>query len=326
MSTKVSIVIVTYNSAAHIGALLDSLPAATGDLDTQVIVVDNGSTDATLERVMQRAGVTVVAAGGNVGYAAAINIARAMVADDRALMVLNPDQVLAPDAVTHLIAALSAKSSAPQGVGVVSPVLTDPTGRVAPHLRREPTILNEFGEALFGDRWPGRPGWFSQLRRDPADYTSAHEVDWAGGAVVLVSPNCAAAVGDWREDFFLYAEETDFMARARDAGFSVRFEPLSVVEHVGAGSGGSPALVALMAVNQVRYYRSRHRLIPTTLFASAQVLNHALRSSRPEHRPAVAALLVARRRRQLPRGDRPSPRVLDSPVVPAGESAQVVST
>lgn len=312
MSDLLSIVIVTYNSAAHIGALLNSLPAASTGVDTRVIVVDNGSTDATLDEVLRRPQVTVVSAGGNVGYSAAINVARRMIPQGHAVLVLNPDQVLAPDAVTNLMAALSERSSAPLGVGVVSPVLTSAGGGLSPHLRREPTVLNEFGEALFGDRWSSRPAWLSQLRRDPSDYSAAREIDWAAGATVLVGAECNEAVGDWREDFFLYAEETDFMARVRDAGFSVRFEPSSHVEHAGAGSGSSSALIALMAVNKVRYYQSRHGALRTTGFAAALVLNHSLRAFRPESRAALAALLSSRQRRRLPRGERPDPRVLQS--------------
>ena len=72
-----AVIIVSYNSARHIGRLLDSLPAATSGLRTRCLVVDNGSQDETMSVVRSRDGVVAIETGRNLGYAGAINVGRA---------------------------------------------------------------------------------------------------------------------------------------------------------------------------------------------------------------------------------------------------------
>ena len=282
-----AVVVVTYNSARHIGRLLDSVPAAAEGLRIHCIVVDNDSSDETMFILRSRSDITIIEAGQNLGYSGAINLGRKLVGHDCPLMILNPDLALEAGAITRLYQALDDPV-----VGVVLPMLLDNDGNLFPSLRREPSPARALGDALFGSRLPGRPGWLSDIVMGSRPYQKLHDVEWGSGAAMLISAACNDAVGDWDDmRFFLYSEETDFAARARLAGYRVRYVPAAIMRHEGGGSGQSPALAALMAVNRVRYYEKYHRRPSTSFFRAAVALHYLLRYADPEDRAALKAVL-----------------------------------
>jgi GT2 family glycosyltransferase len=278
-----AVVIVTYNSGRDIVGLLDSLPAAAAGLTLRVIVVDNGSVDDTVDLVRDRLDVVCVETSANLGYAGGINVGRQHAGDWTALAVLNPDLVLEPGALRKLFAALDEPD-----VGMTVPMLLEQDGRYYPSLRREPTLATAIGDGIFGGHFAGRPGWLSEIVRDADEYRHRHAIDWAGGAAMLISAACDQAVGPWDERFFLYLEEVDYATRARAAGLRIDFVPEACVRHRGGGSGQSPALTALMAVNRVRYIEKhgRHPLA----YRAAVILHELLRSADPNHRAALRAV------------------------------------
>lgn len=303
-----TIVVITYNSAQEIDALLNSLPAAACDLDTQIIVVDNASTDDTLDRVQRHTSVTLISAGGNTGYSAAINIARSHARPSTPFAVLNPDMVVAPGALTRLVDELRQHPT----VGVAIPRLLHSDESLVRHLRREPTTLAAFGDAIFGSRWPSRPRALSEQLLKDSDYDADHDVDWAGAALWVISPECAAAVGEWDTSYFLFSEETDYAFRARQEGFRIRFVASATATHDGSGSGLPPELLALQSVNRVRYVNKvRHH--SASAYRAAVTLRHLLRSARHAHRLAVRFLLHPQTWSQLPQGDPPAAQLICSP-------------
>jgi GT2 family glycosyltransferase len=281
-----AVVVVTYNSGRHVSALLDSLRDAADGLTLRTIVVDNGSADDTLDQVRRHTGVVLVETGANLGYAGAINVGRARARPCRSILVLNPDLRLEPGAIRMLLDAAGSS-----GGGVTVPCLVDVDGNRHRSLRRDPTLLRALGEALCGDRLPGRPPWASELVREPDAYRYRHRVDWATGAAVLVTDDCDRAVGAWDESFFLYSEEVDHAIRARRAGYAVEYVPGAVAVHDGAGSGSSDDLVALMAVNRVRHHRKHHGPGASGAYRAAMVVHALLRLGAPGQRAALAALV-----------------------------------
>jgi N-acetylglucosaminyl-diphospho-decaprenol L-rhamnosyltransferase len=291
-----AIIVVSYNSAQHVGRLLDSLPAAADGLRTRCVVVDNDSSDETAALVRARADVALVEAGENLGYAGAINLGRAEAGPCSSVLILNPDLVLEPVAIRRLHEALGEPE-----VGIAVPVLLNDDGSLYLTLRREPSPLRALGDALFGARLPRRPSWLSETIRDPRFYDRECNVDWAGGAVMLISSECDQAVGKWDDTrFFLYSEETDFAARARQRGYHVRYIPTARARHEDGGSGRSPMLGALVAVNRVRYYEKYHGRPATSLFRAAVVLHYFLRSCDSDERAALEALCRRSRWSELP--------------------------
>jgi GT2 family glycosyltransferase len=275
-----AVVIVTYNSADDIVGLLESLTAAAAGLTLRSVVVDNGSTDATVSLVRACPGVSCVETGANLGYAGGINVGRQHAGKYNALLVLNPDAALEAGALREMFAALDDPS-----VGIVAPMLLDADGRLYPSLRREPTLARAIGDGLLGSRIGRRPAWLSEIVRDESPYSYRHAVDWATGAALLVSAACDRALGRWDERFFLYSEETDYAARARDAGFRVEYRPTAQVRHRGAGSGRSRELIALNAVSRIRYMEKRRRW--PRAYRVAVILHELLRSSDSGHRTAL---------------------------------------
>lgn len=286
-TAAVTAVVVTYNSAAVLPGLLDSLPAAfDGVPEWRVVVVDNASSDETVH-VLAGAGARTIHAGRNAGYSAAINLAAAEIPPHDHLLVLNPDVRLGPGSVARLLAALG------PGVGIVVPRLRTPEGACHLSLRREPTLRRALGEAILGGARAGRHPEWGEVVADPRRYASAGSADWATGAVFLISAQCRQAVGPWDESFFLYSEETDYAVRARDLGFALRYEPAARAVHIGGEGHRSPYLWALLCRNRVRFYRRRHGRVPTLAYRAAVALGEALRVPRgPTHRAALRALLA----------------------------------
>lgn len=290
-----ALVIVTYNSADYLAELLGSIPQAANGLTLRTIVVDNGSVDSTAIVASAWPGVTFISSGGNLGYSGAINVARAHAGPARALIILNPDLVLSPNAIGLLLDALSDPR-----VGIAAPTNLEPDGRVFRHLHQEAGILRAFGDSCFGAHWRRRPRFLSETLLRDEDYRP-RDVAWAGGAALAISARCNEAVGDWdAERYFLYAEETDYARRARDLGFLVRYVPKASVTHHGAGSGQSPRLRALMSVNRIRYFEAQHAPRAAFAYRWAVTLQHVLRVSDPDHREALRYVRSRRRWSELP--------------------------
>jgi GT2 family glycosyltransferase len=279
-----AVVIVTYNSASDIIRVLDSLPAAAAGLTLRIIVVDNGSSDATVDLACHYANVTCVTTGANLGYAGGINVGREQAGEYSALLVLNPDVTLDRGAIREMVSALDDAE-----VGIVAPRLLDRQGQWFPSLRRFPTLARAVGDGLLGRRLGRRPGRLSETVWSRESYEQQHPVDWATGAALLVSAACDRAIGPWDERFFLYSEETDYAARARNAGFRIEYVPTARVFHEGGGSGQSAALVALMAISRVRYVE-KHGRWPLA-YRVALIVAEFLRSGDPGHRTALKMLL-----------------------------------
>ena len=281
-----NIVIVTYNSIHVVGDLLDSLPAALGGLTADVIVVDNGSTDGTAEFVAARGGCRVVHSS-NIGYAGGINrgVREAMPAE--AILILNPDVRLREMSVPPLLEALQEPN-----VGIVAPQIRSPQGVLELSQRREPTLLRALGLTRT------RLASFSEHVATPADYTYPRVVNWALGAVLLMSRKCYDALGGWDESYFLYSEETDLSLRARDIGLLTRYEPRSVAVHIGGQSGRNHKTHSMQIVNRVRLYRRRHSRLASWCYyclTIASELSWVLRGHRQSW-SAIAALLSPSRR------------------------------
>ncbi len=277
----VAAVVVTYNSGRHVAALLDSIPAAMGSLSYSVVVVDNGSSDDTLEVLGAREDVTVVRSS-NDGYAAGMNRAVHASPDSSSILILNPDATLDPGTVPVLVRVLSKP-----GVGIVAPRVREADGSLSPTLRRGPTMARVGGLSFTG--WPV----FTERIEEVDAYETEHEVEWAVGAILLIDSACYHQLGGMDESYFLYSEETDFSLRAKDAGWSTVYTPAAGAMHVGGGSGESATTHTMKILNRVRLYRRRRGTVLASVYFALTVATEVRRAVLGHDRswPTLRALL-----------------------------------
>jgi N-acetylglucosaminyl-diphospho-decaprenol L-rhamnosyltransferase len=290
---RVAVVIVTYNSADVLAGCLSSLLPCEGVDLTAVVVVDNNSRDDSVAIAWAAAAdlpVRTVQTGRNAGYAAAVNAGVAALGEDKydALWVMNPDVRLRPDTLAILADALKEP-----GRGMTVPLMLNADGSLQPSLRRMPTVTGALVEAVVGGERAGRMDGRGELITDPRVYERPGEFAWATGAALLVSAGVVRELGDWDESFFLYSEETEYMLRAKDRGWTLWYEPSAVVEHIGGESGVNPALAALVVLNKVKLFRRRRGRVAGSAYYAAVLLGESVRAAtgRRISRAAVAALV-----------------------------------
>jgi GT2 family glycosyltransferase len=252
----VSVIIVNYNA----GELLASCVASALGQSSEIIIVDNASADMSTDGVASTwPHINIIKNDSNLGFATACNIG-AKVATGNYFFFLNPDCVLASDAVQRLIeAAVSAEN-----VGMVGGLLVDPDGTEQGGGRRAvPTpwrsLVRATGLSRFADRWP-RLFYDFHLHKQPLP-AAPIEVEAISGACMLVPRHAMEKVGSWDESYFLHCEDLDLCMRFRRMDWKILFVPSAKVMHEkGACSHSRPIFVEWHKhKGMLRFYRKFFR-------------------------------------------------------------------
>ncbi len=249
-----AVVIVSYNVRADLERCLRSLVGHTAPFPTAVVVVDNGSTDGTLEWLRRDwPGVLALDAGGNVGFSRGNNLGIRATASDLVLL-LNPDTEVPAGQVPALVRALLANPAA----AAAGPRLVDADGR--PELSFGP-MISPWGEftqrrlvRAYEARTPRAVARVERLTAEPG------RRDWVSGACLLVRRADLEAVGLLDERYFMYTEDVDLGAALRARGRHVRFVPTVTVRHLrGRSAAGAPAATEVRRrQSQLAFYRKHH--------------------------------------------------------------------
>jgi len=263
-SLEVDIVVVSYNSSAHLRACVEPLSELP---DVRVVVVDNASRDASVE-TLAGLDLTVLARERNGGFAVGCNEGwRAGSAPY--VLFLNPDAALSADSLARLVAVLERDERA----GAVVPRIEHSDHSLAYSLRRFPRIRSTFAEALFLHRLLPRASWCSEVVRVEHLYTSSWSPEWASGACLLLRRADLERVGGWDESFFLFGEDVDLCARLRQRGLEVRFEPAAVATHVEGASAPSALTIPLLASARIQYANKHHGRLVAFIYRLGAALN-----------------------------------------------------
>jgi GT2 family glycosyltransferase len=253
MTPRLSVVVVNFNGGMHVENCLASLALHPPLCPHEIVVVDNGSADGSVEKLRGRQGIRLIELGKNAGFSAANNVGLKATTGELALL-LNNDTVVTPGALDVLVAKLDRDHAA----AVVGPRLVDGQGR--PELSFGPMIspLAELRQKLLTT---GYSRDVAVVSRWIARATSReHYVDWVSGACLMVRRQAAEAAGLLDERFFLYTEDVDFCASIRALGWRVLYTPDAEIVHLRGRSRATVpgAMNAAYRQSHLAFYAKHH--------------------------------------------------------------------
>ena len=232
---------------------------------SEVLVVDNASTDLSLELCAQHfpeePKLRIIRNAVNLGFAAACNIGIAQ-ARGSYVLFLNPDCILDPGSLQRMVQVLKVNPDA----GIVGGLLINPDGTEQPGGRRAvPTpwrsFVRAFGLYRFAGYWPRLFFDFHLHKQALPDHPV--EVEAISGALMLARREAIEDVGLWDEGYFLHCEDFDWCMRFRQKGWKILFVPdAPVVHHKGICGRSRPIFVEWHKhKGMLRFYRKffRHR-------------------------------------------------------------------
>ena len=211
----VSTVVVNWNRADLMGACLRSL-AAQRFQDFEVIVVDNGSTDGSLDLLRSRefSHIRRIENTENRGFCAANNQGLA-VARGEYVALLNNDAEAEPPWLGELVDAIRNRKD----VGMAASKIL---------VYEDPTTIDKVGHLIFPD---GQNRGRGTGERDRGQYDQLEEVAWPDGSAALYRKAMLEQIGGFDEDFFAYADDAELGLRAQIAGWRCLYVPTAVVNH-----------------------------------------------------------------------------------------------
>ncbi len=236
---KASIIVLSWNGVDYLPGCLESLLCQDYH-DSEIIIVDNGSTDRSAELVETQFPTTrLIRNERNLGFAAGNNVGLAAATGD-VLVLLNQDTRVRPDWLAHLVHGVT--SDPRVGIGGCKILYPD-----------EQTIQHAGGIIRLPLAFPEHLGY---RQRDDGRWDEQREVDYVTGAAIAVRRDVLEAIGPLDEGFYpAYYEDVDLCARARAAGYTVTYFPRASLVHLEATSFGwnSPTYVQHMHRGRMRY-------------------------------------------------------------------------
>jgi GT2 family glycosyltransferase len=267
----VSIVIVSWNVREYVKGCLASIRDSFVSGPIEIWVVDNASTDGSVEWLRVHApDVRVIANDENVGFARANNQAIRQ-CTGRYTLILNPDTEVADDAIGRLIDVLELRGD----IGVVGPLLLSQTEEPdAPCARRSIGPLSAImTDALSLHRLPLLGAWIGRKLLWPYDYRKSRAVEAISGAAMMFRTESLQKLGGFDERYLHCGEDLDLCKRVSLEGSQVFYEPSARIVHFGGRSSVQESARARTTLASARsiaqYMKTHHGFVASALYAGA---------------------------------------------------------
>ncbi len=238
---KVSIITVNFNQFQVTEALLESVFAKNTYKETEIIVVDNGSsTDPVPGWMSKYPGVRFIRSEENTGFAGGNNLGLNVATGDY-LFFINNDTEITEDLIPRLVDAMETNKDA----GMISPKIK---------YFDQPDIIQYAGFSGM-NYYTARTTCIGQGARDTGQFeTAVTETGFIHGAAMMVRREAIETAGRMAENYFLYYEEMDWCERIRRAGYKILIEPRAVIYHKESVSVGSTSGLK-------EYFMNRNRIL-----------------------------------------------------------------
>lgn len=250
---RLSIVIVSYNVKYYLEQCLSSIFASSMASDLEVFVVDNASSDGSIDYLRNRfPQVHYLINSKNLGFAVANNIAIRR-SESQYVLLLNPDTVLGEETLTRVCDFMDAHPRA----GAAGVKMIDAQGKFLPESKRGfPTMWVSFCKLSGLNRMFPKSRIFGRYHLRYLDPDTAHCVDVLSGAFMLLRRDALKQAGLLDERFFMYGEDIDLSYRVAKSGMEVWYLPYRIMHYKGESAHSSDArYVRLFFRAMVQFYR-----------------------------------------------------------------------
>ena len=256
---KISVILVSYNTAEMSVEALTCLFASVGPIELEVFVVDNASKDNSVQRIGSSfPQIKMIVNEKNVGFGRANNQVLNQVTGEYVLL-LNTDAFIEPDTITKTVNYMQENAK----IGVLGVRLVGSDGSQQPSCRHFPKPFNSFVQRLGLEKlFPAvtlvdETNWNPQL---------SQTCDWVPGCYYLVRRAVIDDVGLFDNRYFLYSEEVDHCFATKKAGWLVGYFADATVVHIGGESAKTQGnvlnqakqLSTLQAESELIYFRKNH--------------------------------------------------------------------
>jgi len=296
----VSVVIPSYNTRDLMEQALRTVMEAAVDLEVEIFVVDNASSDDSVEMVRTSfPTVKLICNERNVGFAAANNIAFEQAAG-RYVLLLNSDTVVRPDTLRTLVTFLD---DHPKAAAAGCKIL-NPDGTLQIDCRRGfPTPMAAFWKLAGMSRLFPKSARFARYNLTYLDPEEVNEVDALSGSCMMVRRETILQVGPLDDTYFMYGEDLDWCYRMRQAGWLIYYVPHTSIIHFRGQSGRAVQMRVqfrknkAMAIFVQKHMRRRYRFFPLSPLLHVGIilygmLSFLLQLSRRLARPLLDGFLV----------------------------------
>ncbi|HOX96067.1 MAG TPA: glycosyltransferase family 2 protein [Candidatus Woesebacteria bacterium] len=252
-----SIIIISYNTREILTDCVKSIVKYTKDLNYEIIIVDNGSKDGSLERIKELSKkysrVRLVDAKDNIGFGRGNNLG-VRAAKGKYLLFLNSDTLVFDNAIKESLDKARDNSQ----YGIFSCKLLNADRSIQASGGHFPTIGNVFAWQFFIDDLPliGKliPSFHPQL----TSYDRDRQMDWITGAFMIISKKTFNEVGGFDENIFMYTEEMELCYRLKKLGYQTFYSVTPAIIHLGGASGGSVFALTSEIKNMI-YFWKKHK-------------------------------------------------------------------
>lgn len=291
----VSIIIVSFNTKEFLESCLRSLKKHTTGIDYEVIVVDNNSTDGSVEKIKDtNQNSKIIQNKKNLGFAKANNQGIKK-SQGRYVLLLNQDTQFVENSLNKMGTWMDTH----QEIGIVSCRLVNADKSTQATGGSFPTFGRVFLWASFLDDLPFVRSIFGSYHPHAGRYfDKEHQQDWVTGAFMLIRRQVINKIGYLDEDFFMYGEDVEYCLRAKKAGLQVWYTPITQIIHLGSKISERSIVGEFTALPKIYQKHFSAWQYPLLLFflkvgAFLRIIFFGIRAKKEEVKVYVQALAVS---------------------------------
>ena len=261
MKFDISIVIVNYNTGEYLLNCIYSIFQYNHSLKLEVIVIDNNSSDKSLELLDSlKQKIIILKNKTNLGFSKALNIGLKK-SSGKYICILNPDTLFEQQTMQNMFNYMEKSFD----VACLSPKIVNLDGSLQISCKRSlPSIKNSFFKITRIDKLFPSNSFFSSYNLLFLDEDKVNEVEVISGACMFMRKDVVDIVGYFDESFFMYGEDIDYCHRINEAGLKIIYYPDSKVVHFkGVSAKNRPyQVISEFHNSMIKYYDKYQKKYP----------------------------------------------------------------